>query len=142
MKLSQEHLMIQSVARDLVKNEIAPATAAIDKEARFPNEAVQKMAELGLMGVAIPEVYGGSGLDYLSYALALEEIAVGCASSAVIISVNNSLVCDPLLRFGTQDQKKKYLTPLAKGEWLGCFCLSEPNAGSDAGNQQTVFIEK
>ncbi|MBI3018498.1 MAG: acyl-CoA dehydrogenase, partial [Deltaproteobacteria bacterium] len=108
----------------------------------FPKAALQKLAQLGLMGVFVPEAYGGSGLDHFSYVLALEEIAVACAGTAVIMSVNNSLVCEPLKLFGNEAQKKTFLTPLAQGEKLGCFCLSEPNAGSDAGSQQTVAIKK
>ena len=135
--LSKEHLMIQGLARELAQKEIAQYASRADREGRFPKEGIQKLASLGLMGVAVPEDFGGSGLDNLATVLALEEIAAVCASTAVIMSVNNSLVCDPLKLFGTQAQKQKFLTPLARGEKLGCFCLSEPNAGSDAANQQT-----
>jgi len=129
--------MIQGLARELAQKEIAQYASRADREGRFPKEGIQKLASLGLMGVAVPEDFGGSGLDNLATVLALEEIAAVCASTAVIMSVNNSLVCDPLKLFGTQAQKQKFLTPLARGEKLGCFCLSEPNAGSDAANQQT-----
>ncbi len=135
---TEEHKLIQNVARDVAQREIAPHAAEWDHTATFPKPAIEKLSELGLMGIFVPEQYGGSGLDHVSYSLALEEIAVACASTAVIMSVNNSLVCGPLLLFGTEDQKKRFLPDLARGKKLGCFCLSEPNAGSDAGNQQTI----
>lgn len=134
--------MLQKMAREVAEREIVPYATEADLESKFPEQGVKRLAELGLMGVFVPEAYGGSGLDHLSYVVALEEIAVACASTAVIMSVNNSLVCAPLLIFGNQDQKKKYLAPLAKGEKLGCFCLSEPNAGSDAGSQQTSVVKR
>ncbi len=140
--LSQEHRMIQQTARDVAQKEIVPWASEWNHAGTFPKSAIQKLAELGLMGISVPEAYGGSGLDHFSYVLALEEIAVACASTAVIMSVNNSLVCEPLKLFGNEFQKKKFLTPLAQGKKLGCFCLSEPNAGSDAGNQQTGAIKK
>ncbi len=140
--LSEQHRMIQRLACDVAQKEIAPQAAQWDHTETFPKVVIQKLAALGLMGVCVPEVYGGSGLDHFSYVLALEEIAVACASTAAIMSVNNSLVCEPLKLFGNDVQKKTFLTPLARGEKLGCFCLSEPNAGSDAGNQQTVAVKK
>lgn len=140
--LSEQHKLIQDLARSFAQKEISMYAKALDAEGKFPTEIIQKLAALGLMGISVPQSDGGSGLDHLSYVLALEEIAVACASTAVIMSVNNSLVCEPLLLFGSEAQKKKYLVPLASGKQLGCFCLSEPDAGSDAGNQQTVAQKK
>jgi alkylation response protein AidB-like acyl-CoA dehydrogenase len=139
-ELSEEQKMIQEMARDFTENEIKPKAPELDKTERHPVEIVQKMAELNLMGIAIPDVYGGGGADIVSYAVALEEISRGCASVGVIMSVNNSLVCDPLYTFGTEEQKKKYLTPLASGKKLGCFGLTEPEAGSDAAAQKTTAV--
>jgi butyryl-CoA dehydrogenase len=131
-ELSDEQKMIRDTARDFAAREVAPKAAELDKTGRWPSEIVTKMAELGLLGVAIPEEYGGAGMDVVSYALAMEEISAACASSGVIMSVNNSLFCDPVYKFGTEDQKKRVLTPVAKGEKLGCFGLTEPMSGSDA----------
>jgi butyryl-CoA dehydrogenase len=117
---------------------VLPKAAEIDREHRHPRELVARMAELGFLGIAVPEQYGGAGLDTISYVLALEEISRACASTGVIMSVNNSLVCDPLLKFGTEEQKREFLAPLAAGKLLGCFALSEPEAGSDAAAQKTV----
>ena len=114
-----------------------PKAAEIDREHRHPAELVKRMAELGFLGIAVPEQYGGAGLDNVVYALAMEEISRACASTGVIMSVNNSLVCDPIYRFGTDAQKQEWLTPLASGKLLGCFALSEPEAGSDAAAQKT-----
>jgi butyryl-CoA dehydrogenase len=111
--------------------------AELDREERFPAELVRRMAELGFLGMNVPEEYGGAGLDMVSYILAMEEISKACASTGVIMSVNNSLVCWPLETYGNQEQKQKFLTPLARGEKLGAYCLSEPDAGTDAANQQT-----
>ena len=138
--LSDEQKMVQEMARDFAENEIKPKAPELDKSERHPAEIVQKMAELNLMGIAIPDVYGGGGADIISYVLALEEISRGCASVGVIMSVNNSLVCDPLSTFGTEEQKKKYLVPLASGKKLGCFGLTEPEAGSDAAAQKTSAV--
>jgi alkylation response protein AidB-like acyl-CoA dehydrogenase len=139
-ELSEEHKMIQEMARDFAEKEIRPKAAELDKTERHPAEIIQKMAALNLMGIAVPEVYGGGGADVLSYVIALEEIARGCAGVGVIMSVNNSLVCDPINTFGTEQQKKKFLTPLASGEKLGCFGLTEPEAGSDAAAQKTTAV--
>jgi butyryl-CoA dehydrogenase len=130
--------MIRDTARDLAAKEILPKAAKIDQEHRFPREIIARMADLGLMGVAVPQEWGGAGMDTVSYALALEEISRACASTGVIMSVNNSLVCDPLLRYGSEAQKKAWLMPLAAGKKLGCFALSEPEAGSDAASQKTT----
>src|SRR5580704_6916923 len=131
-ELTEEQRMICDTARDFAAREVAPKAAELDKSGRWPTEIVAKMAELGLLGVAIPQEFGGAGMDTLSYALAMEEISAACASSGVIMSVNNSLFSDPVYKFGTDDQKKRVLTPVARGEKLGCFGLTEPMSGSDA----------
>ncbi len=138
LELTEEQKLVQKTAADFAKNEVLPKAAAIDRDHRHPAELVARMAELGLLGIAVPEEYGGSGIDTIAYALALEEVSRACASTGVIMSVNNSLVCDPLLKFGTEEQKREFLTPLASGKKLGCFALSEPEAGSDAAAQKTV----
>jgi butyryl-CoA dehydrogenase len=135
---TEEQLAVQTLARDFAQNEVLPKAAEIDREHRHPVELVKRMAELGFLGIAIPDQYGGAGFDHVSYALAMEEISRACASTGVIMSVNNSLVCDPIYRFGTDAQKQEWLTPLASGKLLGCFALSEPEAGSDAAAQKTV----
>jgi butyryl-CoA dehydrogenase len=139
-ELTSEQKMIQDAARDFAQKEIAPVAAALDKEERFPADIVKKLGELGFMGMTVPTEFGGGGMDTLSYIVALEQIAKACASTAIVMSVNNSLVCYPLYEFGNDEQKKKYLTPLASGQKLGAFSLTEPNAGSDAGNQQTTAV--
>jgi alkylation response protein AidB-like acyl-CoA dehydrogenase len=141
-ELSEEQKMIQDMARDFAEKEIKPKAPELDKTERHPAEIIHKMAELNLMGIAIPDTYGGGGADVVSYVVALEEISRGCASVGVIMSVNNSLVCDPISTFGTEDQKKKFLTPLASGRKLGCFGLTEPEAGSDAAAQKTTAALK
>ena len=140
-ELSEEQQMLQKMARDFAQSEVLPRAAEIDKSHRHPQELVKRMAELGLLGVAVPDEYGGSGMDNVSYALAMEEISRACASTGVIMSVNNSLVCDPILRFGTEAQKRAFLAPLAAGQKLGCFALSEPEAGSDAAAQTTTAVQ-
>ncbi len=136
-KLTEEQRMIREMVADFAKKELKPLAEKIDKEHYFPKEIVAKLAELGLMGVAFPEEYGGAGMDNVCYAIALEEISRYCASTGVIMSVNNSLACDPIYKFGNEEQKKKFLTPMAKGEKLGCLGLTEPNAGTDAANIST-----
>jgi butyryl-CoA dehydrogenase len=131
-ELTEEQQLLRETTREFVAREIAPKAAELDKSGRWPSEIVPRMAELGLMGVAIPEEHGGAGMDALSYALAMEEVSLGCASCGVIMSVNNSLFCDPVYKFGTADQKQRVLTPVARGEKLGCFGLTEPMSGSDA----------
>ncbi len=138
LDLTEEQQLIKQTAREFARREVAPKAAAIDEEHRYPAEIVEQMGELGFMGVAVPEEYGGGDMDNLSYVLAMEEISAACASTGVIMSVNNSLVCDPILKFGNEEQKQKFLVPLASGEKLGCFALSEPDAGSDAAAQKTV----
>jgi butyryl-CoA dehydrogenase len=138
LTLTPEQTLLRDTARDLANKEIAPRAAATDKEHRFPRELVARLGELGLMGVAVPEEWGGAGMDAVSYVLALEEVSRACASTGVIMSVNNSLVCDPILKFGSEDQKREWLPALAGGKKLGCFALSEPEAGSDAGALKTT----
>jgi butyryl-CoA dehydrogenase len=135
--LTEEQRLVRDSARDFATREIAPKAAEIDKSGRWPAEIVTKMAELGFLGMAIPEEYGGAGLDTLTYALVMEEISAACASCGVIMSVNNSLFCDPLYKFGTDAQKKEILTPCASGKKLGCFGLTEPMSGSDAQTMAT-----
>jgi butyryl-CoA dehydrogenase len=137
-ELSEEQRLIRDTARDFAAREVLPQAARIDKEHRFPRELVARMAELGFMGIAVPEAHGGAGMDNVSYAIAMEEISRACASTGVIMSVQNSLAGDPILKFGTEEQKRRFLAPLAKGEIIGCFALSEPEAGSDAAAQRTV----
>ena len=132
-QLSEIQSMIKDTARDFAEKELGPIAAEIDRECRFPAEVVAQMGELGLMGIYISDDYGGAGADMLSYALAVEEISRVCASTGVTLSAHTSLACDPIASFGTEEQKKKYLTPLASGEKLGCLALTEPGAGSDAG---------
>ena len=136
--LTEAQRMFQATAREVADQIIAPRAEETDVTGAFPHETVKRLGELGFMGVAVPETYGGAGADTVCYAIAMEEVSRACASTGVIMSVNNSLVCDPLLAFGTESQKQQYLVPLARGENLGCFCLSEPNAGSDAANQETT----
>jgi butyryl-CoA dehydrogenase len=138
LELTDEQQMIQALARDFAEHEVKPIAGECDREARFPHATVKRMAELGLMGLMIPEALGGAGAGAMAYVLALEEVAVACASHAVVMSVNNSLVCDPLHRFGTPEQHERLLVPLASGKGLGCFALTEPQAGSDARNQATL----
>jgi butyryl-CoA dehydrogenase len=138
LELSPEQTMIRDTARELAAKEILPRAAEIDRQHRYPREIVARLGELGLMGVAIPQEWGGAGMDTVSYALAVEEISRACASTGTIMSVNNSLVCDPLLRHGSEAQKGTWLAPLAAGEKLGCFALSEPDAGSDAAGLKTT----
>jgi butyryl-CoA dehydrogenase len=132
----------QRLTRDFAARELIPAARKLDEEHRFPAETVKKMAELSLLGVAVPDEWGGAGLDNVSYALAIEELSRGDASVGVIASVNNSLYCDPLLKFGDEAQKREWLVPFARGEKLGCFGLTEPEAGSDAAAQKTTAVRK
>lgn len=135
----QQQLMLQ-LMRDFAVNEVKPLAAEIDETERFPVETVQKMAKYGMLGINIPKQYGGAGADTLSYVLAIEELAKVCATTAIILSAHTSLACAPILAYGTEEQKQKYLVPLAKGEKLGAFGLTEPNAGTDSAAQQTVAV--
>ncbi|AGC45418.1 acyl-CoA dehydrogenase [Myxococcus stipitatus DSM 14675] len=133
---------IQRMCREFAAKELTPNARKWDEHHAWPTDAVKKLAELSLLGVAVPEQYGGAGLDNVCYALAMEEISRGCASTGVIMSVNNSLYCDPVMKFGTEAQKEEFLTPFARGDKLGCFGLTEPEAGSDAAAQQTVAVRR
>jgi len=140
--LTEEQLMIQQAARDFAQNELLPGVIERDRDQKFPEEQVKKMAELGFLGMMVDPQYGGSGLDAVSYVVAMEEIAKVDASAAVIMSVNNSLVCAGLEKYCNEEQKQKYLTPLASGQVIGAFALSEPEAGSDATSQKTTAEDK
>lgn len=139
--LSEEQLMIQKAARDFAQNELLPGVIERDDAQKFPAEQVKKMSELGFMGMMVDPKYGGSGLDTISYALVMEELSKVDASASVIVSVNNSLVCWGLETFGSEAQKEKYLTRLSTGQCIGAFCLSEPEAGSDATSQKTTAVD-
>ncbi len=140
--LNDEQKMIQEMARDFAQSEVAPAAHELDMNSEFPAQHIKKMAELGLMGMMVPTDWDGSGLDTVTYTIALEEISAACASTAVTMSVNNSLYCGPINKFGNEEQKKKYLSPFARGEQLGAYALSEPGTGSDAANQSTTAVLK
>jgi len=141
-ELPEDHQAIRLMAREFARNEVLPGAAERDRTHTFPRDVFAKLAELGLLGVFVPEQYGGSGLDVLSYVLALEEISYADASVGVIMSVQNSLAGWPILAFGTEEQKHRYLTPLATGEKVGCYALTEPEAGSDAGAQRTRAVQQ
>lgn len=140
-ELSEEHKAVQAAARDFAQNVLKPGVIERDEKQQFPTEEIKQLAELGFMGMMVDPKYGGSGMDALSYAIAMEEISKVDASTSVCMSVNNSLVCYGLEAFGTEEQKQKYLVPLAKGEKIGAFCLSEPEAGSDATSQRTTAVD-
>ena len=135
--LSDEHKMIQSAARDFAQKEILPVAAEFDESGEFPHETIKKMGALGFMGLEIPEAYGGAGMDTLAYVLALEEICKADASHGVIMSVNNSLYCHGIMKFATEEQKKKFVTPIASGKAIGGYSLTEPQSGSDAGTMKS-----
>lgn len=140
-QLSEEHLMIQKAARDFANNELKPGVIERDEHQKFPAEQVKAMGQMGFLGMMVDPKYGGGGMDTISYVLAMEEISKVDASCSVIMSVNNSLVCWGLESFGNEEQKQKYLVPMAKGDVIGAFCLSEPEAGSDATSQRTTAID-
>ncbi len=141
-ELNEEQLMIQQAARDFAQTELKPGVIERDEHQKFPAEQVKKLGELGFLGMMVSEKYNGSGMDAVSYVLVMEELSKVDASASVVVSVNNSLVCYGLEAFGNEDQKEKYLKPLASGEKIGAFCLSEPEAGSDATSQQTTAEDK
>ncbi|MCC9041272.1 acyl-CoA dehydrogenase family protein [Myroides sp. M-43] len=140
-KFTEEQLMIQQAARDFAQTELLPGVIERDEHSKFPTEQVKKLGELGFLGMMVDPKYGGSGLDSVSYVLAMEEIAKVDASAAVVMSVNNSLVCAGLEKYANEEQKQKYLAPLAQGQVIGAFCLSEPEAGSDATSQKTTAVD-
>ena len=140
-ELSEEHLMIQQAARDFANTELKPGVIERDEHQKFPYEQIKKLGELGFLGMMVDPKYNGSGMDTISYVLAMEELSKIDASTSVVVSVNNSLVCFGLEKYGTEFQKEKYLKPLAAGEIIGAFCLSEPEAGSDATSQHTTAVD-
>ena len=140
--LSEEQRQVRDLCREFAGQELTPNARRWDEEHHFQREAVKKLAEMGLMGVAIPSEWGGAGMDSVAYAVAMEEISRGCAGTGVIMSVSNSLYCDPLLKYGTDEQKREFLTPFARGEKLGCFALTEPMSGSDAAEMRTIAIAR
>ena len=140
LDLSDEQRMIREVARDFAEREVRPIAAEIDRDARFPHETIKRMGELGLMGILTPEKWGGAGGDALAYAVVMEEIARVCGSHAVVLSVNASLFCDPIYKYGNDPQRERFLKPVASGHEIGCFALTEPQAGSDATNQHTLAV--
>lgn len=141
IELTSEQKLLQDTVRRFADEVVAPRATEIDRTGEFPRDFYDQAGELGLAGVYMPEEYGGSGMDMISYCVVIEEVAKACASSSVILSVNNSLVCDPILNFGTEEQKKELLTPLASGKQLGAFCLTEPGAGSDAASLTTRALK-
>jgi butyryl-CoA dehydrogenase len=138
LALSEEQALLQRTVREFAAAEVQPRAREIDESGEFPRDTFRKAAELGLAGVAIPDRYGGAGFDHTSYAIAIEEISRACASTGVILSVQNSLYADPVCRFGTEEQKEKFLAPFARGERIGCYALTEPQAGSNAAALRTA----
>jgi butyryl-CoA dehydrogenase len=141
-ELTEDQALLQSTVREFAEEVVRPQAARIDQTGEFPKGIFRQAGELGLAGVSVPVEHGGSGMDVVSYSIVIEEISRVCANTGVILSVNNSLVCDPIEKYGNEDQKKRFLEPLARGEKLGCFALTEPNAGSDAANQQTRAVRE
>ena len=139
-KLSKEHEMARTLFRDFAQNEVKPFAQEVDETEIFPRETVTKMQKYGFLGIDVPKQYGGQGCDSLAYVMAIEEISKVCATTGVILSAHTSLCCGPILKFGTEEQKQKYLVPLASGKKLGAFALTEPNAGTDAAGQQTKAV--
>ena len=137
LTLTEEQELTQRAARDFATEKVLPRAAEIDEQGKIPPEILREMGALGFMGIYVPELYGGPGLDAVSYALVLEEINRACASTGVVLCSHMSLAVDPILNHGSEEQKKKYLPRLARGEWVGCFALSEPASGSDAAAMRT-----
>ena len=142
LELTDEQQLLQKSVREFAEAEVKPLAREIDETGRFPRDTFKKAAELGLTGVALPENYGGAGMDHISYTIVVEEISRVCASTGVILSVQNSLYCDPIYRFGTEEQKQKFLVPFARGEKIGCYALTEPQAGSNAAALTTKAVRK
>jgi len=138
--LTEEQRMVRDAVREFAREVVAPRAAEIDQTGEFPTDEFRRAGELGFAGVAVPDAYGGAGMDTLAYAIVVEEVSRACANLGVILSVNNSLVCDPIEKFGDEAQKQEFLVPLARGQKLGCFALTEPEAGSDAANQKTRAV--
>jgi len=142
LELSEEQKLLQKTVREFAESEVKPLAKELDETGRFPRDTFKKAAELGLTGVALPDSEGGAGFDHVAYSIVIEEISRCCASTGVILSVQNSLYCDPIHRFGTEEQKKKFLLPFARGEKIGCYALTEPQAGSNAAALQTKAVKK
>ena len=142
LELTEEQKLLQKTVREFAESEVKPLAKEIDETGRFPRDTFKKAAELGLTGIAFPEAEGGAGFDHIAYSIVIEEISRCCASTGVILSVQNSLYCDPIHRFGTAEQKKKFLLPFARGKKIGCYALTEPQAGSNAAALQTKAIKK
>ena len=142
LELSEDHKVLIDSIKDFVDNEIKPIALEIDEKHEIPQSLISQMSELGFLGTYIPEEYGGAGMDYFSYILTVEEVSKACASSAVLIAAHTSLCCGPILSYGTEEQKKKFLPALASGEKIGCFLQTEPNAGSDVANIETKYVEE
>jgi butyryl-CoA dehydrogenase len=142
LHLTEEQKLLQKTVREFAESEVKPLAKELDETCRFPRETFKKAAELGLTGIAFPEAEGGAGFDHVAYSIVIEEISRCCASTGVMLSVQNSLYCDPIHRFGTDEQKKKFLTPFARGEKIGCYALTEPQAGSNAAALQTKAVKK
>ena len=142
IQLTEEQRQVRELCRQFADAELRPNARKWDLDHQFPAEAVKKLAEMGLLGVAIPPEFGGAGMDNVSYAVGMEEISRGCAGTGVIMSVNNSLYCDPVHKFGSDEQKRDFLTPFARGERLGAFALTEPMSGSDAAEMRTLAVKK
>jgi butyryl-CoA dehydrogenase len=142
LELTEEQELLQKTVREFAESEVKPLAKELDETGRFPRETFKKAAELGLTGIAIPEEEGGAGFDHIAYSIAIEEISRCCASTGVILSVQNSLYCDPIHRFGTEEQKKKFVAPFARGEKIGCYALTEPQAGSNAAALQTKAVNR
>ena len=140
LNLTEEHKMIRKMVRQFAEKEVAPIAAEMDEKAEVPFENIKKMGELGLMGLTVSEEYGGAGMDTVSYCIATEELSKACASTAIVMGVQNSLVCHGIEKFGTEDQKQRFLVPLAQGKFIGAFALTEPEAGSDAAAQKTTMV--
>jgi butyryl-CoA dehydrogenase len=142
LELSEEQKLLQKTVREFAESEVKPLAKELDEMGRFPRDTFKRAAELGLTGVALPEAEGGAGFDHIAYSIVVEEISRCCASTGVILSVQNSLYCDPIHRFGSEEQKKRFLLPFARGEKIGCYALTEPQAGSNAAALQTKAIKK
>src|SRR5260221_8495275 len=140
LELTSEHEELRRAVRDFARKEILPVAAEFDESGEFPVDVVKKMGKMGLMGIEVPEEYGGAGMDTIAYVLTMEEVAKADAATSTIVSVNNSLVCHGLYKFGTETQKQKYLRPIAGGEKIGAYSLTEPMSGSDAGNMKSRAV--
>src|SRR6266404_1695450 len=142
LELTEEQKLLQKTVREFAESEVKPLAKELDETGRFPRDTFKKAAELGLTGIALPEAEGGAGFDHVAYSIVIEEMSRCCASTGVILSVQNSLYCDPIHRFGDEEQKKKFLLPFARGEKIGCYALTEPQAGSNAAALQTKAVKK